>query len=384
MSAVIVVIPAYEPDRRLVELVAGLRHGDPTLGVLVVDDGSGPAYREVFAAAREAGAEVLSHLPNRGKGFALKEAFRHVAEHHTGHAVVCADADGQHSVVDVLRVAARVRETDAMVLGGRRFTGPVPWRSRAGNATTRVLVRLVTGLDVHDTQTGLRGYPATMLDWLCGVRGDRFEYELRLLLEAGPAGHRVEEVGIATIYLEENASSHFRPVADSVRVLAPLLWFAASSLAAFAIDTAALLVLAVATGSLLAAVVGARVISASANLAINRHVTFRPGRGAPLPGVVVRYAALAVTLLGASYAALSLLSWVGAPLLAAKVLSDAGLFLVSYRVQRSVVFRDYRAEPGTGQASPVESRRTSAQDSSPTAPTASQGCTGANHWIAPV
>lgn len=384
MSAVIVVIPAYEPDRRLVELVAALRRADADLGVLVVDDGSGPRYREVFTAAQDAGAEVLSHRPNRGKGFALKEAFGHVAAQHAGHAVVCADADGQHSPLDVLRVAARVRETDAIVLGGRRFTGTVPWRSRFGNTATRLLVRLVTGLEVHDTQTGLRGYPATMLTWLAGVRGDRFEYELRLLLEAGPAGHRVEEVEIATIYLEENSSSHFRPVVDSVRVLLPLLWFAAASLTAFAIDTTALLVLAGTTGSLLVSVVGARVISASANLAINRHVTFRPARGAPLAGVVVRYAALAVVLLGASYAGLQLLTWVGLPLLVAKVTSDAALFLLSYRVQRSVVFRDYRAVDGTGQASPVERRRTSAQDSSPTAPTASQGCTGANHWIAPV
>jgi len=381
---VIVVIPAYEPDHRLVDLVAALRRADAGLDVVVIDDGSGARYREVFAAAAAAGAELLRHAPNSGKGFALKAAFRYVAEHHPGRAVVCADADGQHAVADVLRVAARIRETDAMVLGGRRFTGHVPWRSRLGNTTTRFLVRLVTGLDVHDTQTGLRGYPPSMLEWLVGVRGDRFEYELRLLLEAGPAGYRVEELEIETIYLEDNTSSHFRPVVDSMRVLMPLLWFAASSLTAFVVDTTALLVLVPVTGSLLAGVVGARLVSASANLALNRHITFRPARGAPLLGVVLRYAALAVVLLGASYASLSLLTWIGVPLLVAKVGSDTGLFLVSYRVQRSVVFRDYRAVLGTGQASPVESRRTSAHDSSPTAPTASQGCTGANHWIAPV
>ncbi|MCV2394782.1 bifunctional glycosyltransferase family 2/GtrA family protein [Actinotalea sp. M2MS4P-6] len=343
MSTVIVVIPAYQPDQRLVDLVRTLHRTSPSTEVLVVDDGSGPAYRRVFDGVRETGATVLTHDVNRGKGRALKTAFGYVARRHPGHDVVCADSDGQHSAVDVLRVAAAVGRDRTMVLGARRFSGDVPLRSRVGNTGVRALVRLVTGLDLHDTQTGLRGYPADLLEWLGTVPGERFEYEMRVLLEAGPAGYDVHEIEIATIYLDHNASSHFRPVVDSVRVLVPVLWFAMASLVGFVIDTAVLLVLVPLSGSLAVGVVGARLLSGTANLMLNRHVTFRSGRHAPLRGVVRRYVTLAVLLLAGSYLGLAALTALGLPLLAAKVITDLSLLTVSYQVQRALVFRHRHA-----------------------------------------
>jgi hypothetical protein len=119
-----------------------------------------------------------------------------------------------------------------MVLGVRGFTGAVPLRSRLGNTVTRVLFRAVTGRGVQDTQTGLRAYPAHLLDWLTSVPGDRFEYEMNVLLEAARAGHPMDEVVIATTYLDGNASSHFGWWSDSVRIYRPLVRFAATSLAA--------------------------------------------------------------------------------------------------------------------------------------------------------
>ncbi|GAB3854559.1 glycosyltransferase family 2 protein [Dactylosporangium cerinum] len=146
----IVLIPAYEPDQRLVDLVDGLRGAGQA--VVVVDDGSGPAYAPVFQAVRDLGGTVLTHPVNRGKGAALKTGFRSTRED-----VVCADADGQHRVEDILRVADHVRRTGRTTLGVRRFTGPVPLRSSAGNALTRVVFAAVTGSRIQDTQTGLRG-----------------------------------------------------------------------------------------------------------------------------------------------------------------------------------------------------------------------------------
>lgn len=336
MSA-LVLIPAFRPDQRLVELVRDLR--GTALDVVVVDDGSGPGYAPVFAAVRAAGATVLRHRENRGKGRALKTGLTHVGRHRPGVAVVCADADGQHSAPDVLRVAAAITDPATLVLGGRRFTGPVPARSRIGNGVVRALVRAVTGLRVHDTQTGLRGVPAAMVGWLAEVPGERYEFEMRALLDLGPAGYAVREVEVATIYLEDNAGSHFRPVVDSVRVLAPVLGFAAASLVGFAVDTVALLLLVPATGSLGLGLVGARVLSGSANFAVNRWVTFRAGRRAPLRRAVAAYLALAVGVLGAGYLGLSALTALGLPLLTAKVVTDLAVWAVSYRVARGAVFR---------------------------------------------
>ncbi|HEY3437783.1 MAG TPA: GtrA family protein [Actinotalea sp.] len=357
----IVLIPAYEPDRRLVVLVHLLRTAAPQAHVVVVDDGSGAQHAHLFRAAELLGATVLGAAVNRGKGAALKEGFRYVAENLPGEDVVCADCDGQHGVVDILRVAEAVRTGEGMVLGVRRFTGAVPLRSRFGNAVTRAVFAVATRSPVSDTQTGLRGYPTALLPWLVTVPGERFEYELNLLLKAPAAGHDVREVPIETIYLEGNASSHFRPVVDSARIYAPLLRFALSSAAAFALDTGVLLTMHALTGALLPSVVTARVVSSTVNFTTNRHLVFRTSGGRPWFAAAARYGALVVTLLTLNYLALAALTGLGLALLAAKVLTEITLFALSYSAQRSLVFLSGHPVPGphrrTGAQAPAHRSR---------------------------
>ncbi|WP_062386666.1 glycosyltransferase [Demequina iriomotensis] len=335
----LIVIPAYEPDARLAALVRSLR---PRHDVLVVDDGSGPRYAAEFAAARAAGATLVAHGSNRGKAAALRTGMRWALAHRPGHAVVCADSDGQHLPEDVEAVAAVLERraaaglADAVVLGARAFTGDVPWRSRVGNRAASAAMALVSGLRLGDTQTGLRGYPPGLLAWAVEVRGERFAYELRLLLEAARHGIPVIEVRIGTVYMDGNAGSHFRPLRDSARIVAPLALFAASSLGAFALDAALLLALRALTGSLALAVVGARLVSAGANFAVNRRAVFRSH--GPVAAQAARYAALAAGILVASYLSLALLTQLGVPLLLAKVITDLGLWVLSFGIQRAAVF----------------------------------------------
>lgn len=335
-----VVVPAFQPGEELVDVVAGVIAARPSAEVLVVDDGSGPSYAAVFSRVRAEGARVLRLEANHGKGFALRAAFAHLVVIRAHGPVVTADADGQHAVADILRVADAVDDgVDAaphLVVGERAFSGDVPLRSRFGNAATRLLFRAATGQRLHDTQTGLRGFPSDLLPWLTSLRGNRYEYELVMLLHAAREGIELRSVPIATIYDEGNATSHFRPVADSLRIYAPLLLFLGSSLSAFCIDTAALLALDAATGSLLLAVVGARIVSATANFAVNRHVVFR-ARGDWRPAAV-RYAALAAALLVANLAIITVLHGVGMQLLPAKLLTEAVLVVTSYVVHARLVF----------------------------------------------
>lgn len=341
----VVLIPSYEPDHRLVDLVGALRRADPAALIIVVDDGSGPAYQPLFGQVAALGATVLTHMVNRGKGAALKTGFAYAEQAHPESAVVCADSDGQHGIADIAAVAAAVAGIErtgrlrTLVLGAREFTGPVPSRSRVGNAVTRRLVLLVTGLDLRDTQTGLRGYPAALLGWLRSVPGERFEYELEVLLRAEGAAVAIVEVPIATVYLDANASSHFRPVVDSMRVYAPLLRFAASSIAAFLTDFLGVLVLVALTGNLLLSVVGARLVSATANFVTNRRFVFgRQGQGG-ISRSAIRYAGLVVAILAANYVLLAVLTGAfGLSLVLAKMLTEGSLFLVSYAAQRRFVF----------------------------------------------
>jgi glycosyltransferase involved in cell wall biosynthesis len=226
----VVLVPVYQPGSQLADLLTRLRDAAPDVPVVVVDDGSGTRWASVLDTARHLGATVVENPKYRGKGIALKTGFAHIARAHPGAGVVCADADGQHSVPDILAVAERVRIGGRMVLGVREFTGDVPLRRRVGNTVTRMLFRAATGRAVRDTQTGLRGYPAGLLDWLGSVPGERFEYEMNVLLRAARDGQRIDEVVIATTYLADNASSHFGGLTDSARVYAPLLRFAAAAL----------------------------------------------------------------------------------------------------------------------------------------------------------
>ena len=350
-----VLVPAYCPGPALVQVVADLRAARPDWAVLVVDDGSGAAYADRFAQARAYGAEVLVLPTNRGKGAALKVGFAHVVDTRPGSPVVCADADGQHALDDIVAVGEHLLADPGarrIVLGTRAFDGTVPLRSRVGNTVTRWLFTAATRTRVADTQTGLRGVPAGLLAWACSVPGERYEYELQVLLHAGRAGVALDPLPIATIYLEDNASSHFRPVADSLRVYAPLLSFLVSSLAAFVIDTVVLLVLQATTGDLLVAVVGARLTSAGVNFAVNRRIVFDGGRSVPARRAVRRYALLATALLSLNYVLLSGLTTLGLALLPAKVLTELALVSTSFAAQRAYVFRTAGTSTGSFTADP--------------------------------
>lgn len=355
----IILIPAYEPDRQLTALISSIQSAEPRATLVVVDDGSGPRYGEVFDGAALLGCHIFGYARNRGKGYALRAGFRFIDGHFPGQAVVCADSDGQHRAEDILRVARTVEAASAaMVLGSRSFTGNVPARSRFGNAATRWLFRLATGERVPDTQTGLRGYPASMLPWLLTVRGDRYEYELNLLLEARQAGYAIRSVEIATVYLDHNSGSHFRPLADSVRIYGPLLKFLASSLTAFFVDTLVFLIMTLATDSLLFAVVGARAVSSAVNFAVNRRMVFAHCRDRPAAQAGLRYFSLVLVLLAANFGLVSALDALSVPALPAKILAEIALLAVSYAVQQRYLFSNSAATAATQEAATEPSAST--------------------------
>jgi glycosyltransferase involved in cell wall biosynthesis len=222
----VVLIPSFEPAEQLVSLVGAIRSARHDLPIVIVNDGSAADFDSVFEATRADGVTIVRHPQNLGKGRALKTGFLYISERFPGADVVCADSDGQHRINDIMRVADAVHgRDDTIVLGSRGWTGKVPFKSRMGNSLTRRVFRASTGLLVGDTQTGLRAYPASMLPWLQAIEGERFEYEMSVLLDATKAGFVLEEVEIETVYLEGNESTHFRPLVDSVRVYIPLVKF---------------------------------------------------------------------------------------------------------------------------------------------------------------
>ena len=142
----IIVIPAYKPSERLISLVdeiSGLGYR-----VLVVDDGSGQESEEIFNSVRRISrTRVLTHEVNLGKGAALKTAFNFIHNQDIGfNYIVTLDADGQHLVSDMQRVAeASWRHPRWLILGSREFDKDVPFKSRLGNKITRTVFRMLSG-----------------------------------------------------------------------------------------------------------------------------------------------------------------------------------------------------------------------------------------------
>lgn len=345
---VTVVIPSLDPDEKLAATVDGLI----ALGfrdVVLVNDGSAPERAAIFPVRPE--VTLLTHEVNCGKGAALKTAFRAIlARDEATPGVVTADGDGQHAPEDVLRCARAMTETGKLVLGVRDFSGRnVPLRSRFGNRTTSLVFRLTAGLKLSDTQTGLRAIPAEYLPALAEVEGDRYEYETNVLLRLKPLGIPYAEVPIRTVYEEDNASSHFRPVRDSLRIYSLILRYAASSLLSSVLDLLLFYLLSLVLTSpagTVAATAIARVVSAVFNFTVNKKAVFRSK--APTARASVRYFLLAVAVLLVSAGSVAALSYLFdlttgrvAPLKTLlKFVIDTILFFLNYRLQREWVFAE--------------------------------------------
>lgn len=336
-NATLVLIPAYKPDERMVTLARELL--DAGLSVLIIDDGSGPEYRTFYDEAATLGCQIERHAVNLGKGRALKTGINAALNSDSSlRGLITADADGQHTCADILRIAAAIDEhPDALVTGSRAFTGNVPFKSRAGNAITRHVYRFVTGIRCHDTQAGLRGIPADRLGDMLRLPGERYEYEMTMLLKLRDLDMPLYEVPIETIYIDDNKGSHFSPLRDATRIYAVILRFLLSSLMSFVLDYVLfLLCLNWLRLSPWLSYALARVVSSLFNYTINKMAVFG-GRGGATS--ILRYYLLAATQLAVGAALVDVLDGVtGISANWVKIPVDAVLFLISYVLQRDFVF----------------------------------------------
>ena len=336
-----VLIPAFQPDETLLSLVLQLRLCG--LSLIIIDDGSGDGYAHIFRAC-SAHATVLTHPENRGKGAALKTGLAYIQEHCASpYAVATADADGQHAPNDILRVLeAACDAPDTLILGSRALKGQVPLRSRLGNAITRAVFRLSTGVRVYDTQTGLRAFTDQSIDRMLQVPGERYEYEMNVLLQWAKERRRITELEIETIYLNGNRSSHFHAVRDSYRIYKEILLFSGASFISFLVDYGLFCLLRLLGGALAFSNITARFVSAILNYQLNRRAVFHSQKAAAQSAL--RYAVLASLILAANTLILKGLAAIGLPAMAAKLLTEALLFTLSWLVQRKWVFRSDDAE----------------------------------------
>lgn len=342
-----VIVPSYDPDEKLKNTVAGLL-AEGFSDVIVVDDGSHPENKQNFPD-EGGGVTVLRHEVNRGKGAGLKTAFRYILENRPD-AIGCvtADGDGQHRPGDI---AACVREMLAnpgsVVLGARDFSLPgIPERSRKGNRITCTVFRLLFGMKLSDTQTGLRAIPRECLADFLTVRGDRYEYETNMLLEIKRSGTPFREVKIETVYINDNETSHFRPIRDSIRIYGLICAFALSSALSAVIDIGLFTLFNFLFGKwgvpyeYFLAFAGARVISSAVNYTVNRKAVFGRDDNSSVGRYYILAAAILVIsgLLGSVITHLVPEGWGWLDTLI-KAAVDLVMFAASFRIQHEWVFK---------------------------------------------
>jgi glycosyltransferase involved in cell wall biosynthesis len=333
----ILLIPAYDPLPSLPDVVSGVLASGAFAGAIVVDDGSKPECANIFDACREiATVTVVCHPRNRGKGAALKTGLELAVRDARVPGVVTADADGQHLAEDIVKVAGALeRSPEHMVLGARSFGPEVPLRSRFGNLMTCKVLSMVTGQRLSDTQTGLRGIPRSLIPLLLAIRSDGYEFELDALLRCR-SPRRIEEVGISTVYIDGNVSSHFDPIFDSMRIYLVLLRFFFASLASALIDNLVFALAFLILPNIGACQVLGRVVSAGVNFTLNREAVFLSKD--EVRRTLPRYLALVVLSGLLSYGLINLLHAMGMPVLPAKLLAESLLFLFNFVALRNIVF----------------------------------------------
>lgn len=243
----LVIIPALKPDNRLCQLIQNIKESQNfNLDVLVVNDGSPKSYQPIFTSLKkEWQIPILTHPSNLGKGQAIKTALTWLLqEHETYEVAITADADGQHRLEDIEKcLVAWQNNSDAIIFGSRNFSQDIPLRSKFGNITTSLLLRGVTGTSIQDTQTGLRAIPAQYFKAFSAITGDRFNYEMNTILYCVNQQIPIVEVPIATIYLNDNASSHFRLLHDSFSIYGSFLKLAGLKILRYGLDFSLFLLL---------------------------------------------------------------------------------------------------------------------------------------------
>ena len=332
----IVLIPAYMPDEKLIKVIKELIKNDEK--ILIVNDGSGSDFDVIFDEARKLGCEVLEHDINKGKGRALKTGFRYCIENN--YSAVTADADGQHLPKDIMNIERVLDENpDKMILGVRNFDETTPMRSMLGNTITRKVFKVINdGDEIVDTQTGLRGFSLDMIKEIIDIEGERYEFEMNMLLELKERNIEVIQEPIAVVYIDDNESSHYDTLRDSLRVYKRIIKYIISSTSSALVDYLSFCLFTFFGLPLLVATYTARLISSLFNYTLNRKYVFK--NDSHIGKTMFKYYILVVIVAFLSYFFTNVVhNYIGINVYIAKAVVDMCLYVVTYNGQKYFVFK---------------------------------------------
>lgn len=341
MKDVYILVPSYKPDPEIMDVF--IKKLKKTFkNIIIVNDGSGEEYDDFFDKYKS-DTYLLKHVVNQGKGRAIKTALNFLLnEHPDFKVVVTADSDGQHSVEDIKKCAEKaIKNPENLILGVRDFNqADVPKKSKFGNKITRNVFKIFIGLNISDTQTGLRAFSNKIAKTFLNTKGERYEYETNMLIDSKDLGIKIKEVIIKTIYIDGNIMSHFNPIKDSISIYKLFVKYIVSALSSFLID---IILFSIIIGlfnniEILIATIIARVISSIYNYTINKKAIFKKSNKSS----IYKYFILVIIQMFISGLSVSYISslLINIPSVLIKIIIDAIIFLINFIVQREWVFKN--------------------------------------------
>lgn len=347
MKTIAILIPAYNPDQKLITLLNQLTFQSSS-DVYIVNDGSKDSSVFEDKIFQNPQIHLIHHATNLGKGAALKTGINTILTTNPEiEGVVTADADGQHRPEDILALEKDLSAKKSLIIGSRNFSRQsdqkIPFRSRFGNKLTAKIFQFLVGSEIKDTQSGLRGIPRALMYKLLKVKQMGYDFEMEMILLAKRLNISINSKAIQTIYINNNQSSHFNPLLDSLKIYFVLIRFFFGSLSTFFIDTLFFaFFIKTMNYNLSISYFGARSISGFCNFYVNKNFVFSKTQET-LPQIK-KYGFLFIINALIGYYLLLFTSQFQTEIVIQKILIEFMLFLLNFFIQREWVFKTIESE----------------------------------------
>ena len=332
----VLLIPAYNPSGTLLNLVESLTNNFTK--IVIIDDGSilNESKKTFKELENHSKIIVLNHNVNLGKGKALKTGFEFCKNNLEFDYIITADADGQHLPSDIIKVLNNTfSDISELIMGEREFDNKVPLRSRIGNIITAKIFSFLFNLNLNDTQTGLRAYKKNIIEEIILIKGDGYEYESNVLKWIARSKKIITSIKISTIYLDNNISSHFSPIKDSLKIYLSIIGFPFSSFLSFLLDYLIFVFLYKIFDSLFFSIIFARIFSGYTNFIINKFFFLNEKK--KTFWYAQRYLFLSIIILFMSYFFILFLINLNFSPYLSKIIADSIFYLVSVFFHRRML-----------------------------------------------
>ena len=345
---IVVLIPCYHPDFKLITLVNDLLKNGISK-IIIVDDGN--ENKEIFKKITNENVKILSYQDNQGKGYALKYGFKYYLDNYQKDylGLITVDCDYQHTIKDILNIIKKIEKDNSKIYSGvRNFNlKHVPTPNKLGNKLTSLLFKLLYKEKITDTQTGLRAIGNPNLNFCLKIPGNRFEYEMNQLIYFVKAKIKIKEVEIETIYQQDNNST-FNKFTDSFKIYKVLLKepfkFVLISLLSFLLDitlyTISVFVLNILIDKLVIIIstIFARIVSSYFNYNFNKNFVF-DYKNNDNKALLRYYLLCIIIMLTSAFSVLFIYTYIPIFSTFIKIVVDLLLYFVSYYIQKHLVFK---------------------------------------------